>query len=80
MALHVFDGGNLADLDRLHQRRVVLLGLVAVGFREIGKSFVESLALTAIAGDLGSIASARMGASWALRPYADAINYHEITE
>jgi hypothetical protein len=55
-----FDGGNPAGHDRLHQGRMVLLGLIAVGLREIGHGFVKSFGLAAIARDLGGIAGARV--------------------
>jgi hypothetical protein len=42
-------GSHFAGLDRFHQRRVVLLGLIAVGLRKIGKSFVESLGFPTVA-------------------------------
>jgi hypothetical protein len=52
----------LTGLDRLHQHCVVLLGLIAIGFREIGRGLAESFGLDTAARNLGGIVGARMGA------------------
>ena len=45
MTLYAFYGSHFPDFDRLYQRFVAPLGLVAVGFRESAKSLVELFGL-----------------------------------